>query len=281
MSFPARAHGRRRFKRSFFRRRSRFGHRRSFGRFKTRARRTDYVDTFGAKTSTGIRPLGRRLRPRQWRRIIFRDTLAQSHWRSDSTVTGAVATGGTAGQGPITYDFPLGTGTTLGSITGFWLAANGTQPINAAGDNTVPHFKGDITIRGGYIFAMLGSIDANQVVHFKVYLIITNPLPQSTGLAANASTQLDSYDPTIGPNFKDWGRLVATREGMISGGATQRFTWRLKPQKINQYTFAQGGKQPFFLVHIINTTGTATENVQLTTGFNLSFSADASATTGP
>lgn len=264
-----------------FRRTFRSSRRRSFtGRFRRRygmkrrrfgARKTvAYTGATGSGRSLGFR--SRRVRPRAFRRILWRDTLSQPHYRSYNFQSSTISTGTTSGSG----DFNIIPILTDSSGNPFWSTANGAVAI----DNTVavPNFRGDIILRGGKIGAYISlpsTVVAADNILVKVWHVKTLHNPNTSVFSG---AQPLSFDPSAIPDMTtETCRILQYREAVLSTqNPTLNVEYRLRLQKIDQDDFATGfGQQDMICVYVSNISAANNIGVQIHAFHNVSFSGDA------
>lgn len=219
------------------------------------------------------------MRPRQWRSILWRDTQAQTHFRSTQSQSVFAAPDILVRLKRMYLQRATDVG--LGQ---FWTPAGGLIP--ADGLTPFAQFHGDKTIRGGKIFADFTNQSPNDAIKVQVWLIwapagtvfpstimtpFLNPLPVTR-----------EFDVTHIPDLKRFGRVVMARETILL--ALQRpwhVEYRLKPQKLDTLVYEQGGGQFYWLYALASYSETDTigNAVQVIFSYSLSFASDVIATT--
>jgi len=183
------------------------------------------------------------MRPRTWRRIIFRDTQAKTHYRSigsgsQPVLAPAVGTPNTAGV----YMFPAmqvvagGFQPNHNAGTAFWEPPQAQNPD--IGEN-VPLFRGDIILRGGFCRLTVGAYPENVPVRIKVWAVWAKENPDiSVYTLFNNTNQQVEWDPSLLSDFSTrFGRVLYHKEAMVPIGESFEIIHRLKPQKVDKPTF--------------------------------------------
>nr|QTE03444.1 MAG: capsid protein [Tarsiger cyanurus CRESS-DNA-virus sp.] len=257
---------RRTFRKRNFRRR--LGRRR-VGR---RKNSTTAWNSISSSAARGIQFKSRKGSLRQWRRTLYRDTQALSHYRSALALVGTITTGTTPGFGNVGAIHPeFGT---VVSTDPFWTATGGFEVLDVGAG--VPTFRGDITLRGGKIGITLSVPDSvTDAIACDVYLMfkIKRPIAFATVFAALEPLGFDpSANADVPTNF---GSVLFKRSGVLDyNNKTLTVEHRVKPRKIDQITFGALGNQFCWLIHVVNTTSATDVTVNHIKYHNFSFSAD-------
>lgn len=245
---------------------------------RTRGRRNSKTSTItgqsGVAKSFGFRT--RRVRPRTFRRMLWRDTLNSTHYRSAFdilNVNNAPAT--VTNANAALYQALPG--------NGFWLVTGGLQ----AHDTGVapPTFTGDITIRGGLIRCALANESTADSVRVKVYLIWANKNPDPSKVVTGGALSTMA-DPSLFADFDEFGKVVMMREmTLLPLSNPVEIFHRLRVQKVDQGEYLpapgpvinSGGSQFYWYVLTSKMSSVAggTVPVRIVTSHNLSFSGDA------
>lgn len=244
--------------------------RRVTGRFRRTARTNTNRSSFGI-SSGGYRT--RRTSSRQWRSILWRNTIASTHYRSIGTgVDYPLFTPNNTSQASF---FRITPGAT------FWLAGSGAQPIDAGG--TVPIFNGDIILRGGIVKLTLTNTPnadglGSDPVRVNVFAIWTNKFYNS-GYTLPTVVPL-TWDPQVLPDFVTYGKVLYRKDFLLKGdGEVAEITHRMRVQKIDKAIFNAGGSRLEFFILLSQTSNTeavaASESVSVQNSINFSFSSDA------
>jgi len=261
-------------------RRTRRTHHRSFIRrsgIRRRSSRTASWTVQRGRTS-GVRFRSRRISRRQWKNILWRDSLSQNHYRSLTSVGSIISTGTTQGVGPLAAEVCFSLVPTPPTIVPFWTAAGGL--INTDPGITPPTaFNGDIIFRGGKhsnTFSISGT-GITQLIGIRIFTIklIKHPIWQSA-IPASASW---GFDPTM---VADWARNVGTTvdDKVFILDATCRsaiYERRFPIQKYDQGVFTQdnlGGGGYLIIAHVVNLSDNTAVSVDALTSYNCSFSGD-------
>lgn len=228
---------------------------------------TSYSGARGNATSVPYK--SRRLNPRAFQRILYRDTQAMQHYRSVGAGSGSIST-------------PVGSNTMTISllqamdngVASFWSTGGGVLAPDASA--AIPLFRGDITVRGGMVGLRLYG-DGAYPSQLMIYLVKNCPRPDSSIVT---SPQPVGWDPTTVPDFtRDFGRVIFSRRmileplGMIS---VERRIW---PMKIDQQSWGVDAQRLTWLIAVADGDTSGQDNIRCVPYFNLSFSADAIGTT--
>jgi len=232
-------------------------------RFKRRARTTN---TLTSQSGVGrkLQYRGRRLRKRAIRSILWRDTVFKPHYRSVSAVSSTISS--PASNNTATNNrFPLlnyGGGA-------FWTTAGGTKPMDAGG--AVPGFVGDVVIRGGIVGATITNA-ATDPVMVNLYYLWSIARPDFTLISGTVSV---GYDPSIDSDVTtDVGRIYWSSSVLLTPGQVYKFERRLRPTKLDQHAYLNGGNSPQLLVSVNDTLSATASQIRVTTYYNLSFTAE-------
>lgn len=219
------------------------------------------------------------MRPRQWRSILWRDTQAQTHFRS--TQSGSLF--GTADPLVRLKRMYLQRAEDVG-LGQFWTPAGGLIPTD--GLTPFATFHGDKTIRGGKIFADFTNISPVDTIKVQAWLIWG---PAGTVFPSGIMTPFLSplpvtreFDVTHIPDLARFGRVVMARETiLLPGQKPWHLEYRLKPQKIDTLVFDLGGSQFYWLYALASYSevDALVNTIQVIFSYSLSFASDVIATT--
>lgn len=251
---------------------SRFGKRRRITR---RFRRT--TRSYTNRNSSGVSNGGyrtRRTSARQWRSILWRDTIASSHWRSLGTGSQIANTPNSVFTASVIEIVPGGS---------FWTAAGGTVPID--GVTPPPVFTGDIILRGGVIKLTLTNTPnadglGSDPVRATIFACWRNKF-HNVSFALPPTVPL-SWDPSVLAEFNSsYGKVLYKKEVLLKGdGEVFDMTHRMRVQKIDRAVYNQGGSRVTFIILLSQTSNTElvplAESVTITDSINFSFVGDAS-----
>jgi len=176
----------------------------------------------------------RKLSKRTWRRKLWADTLATTHFRSSGCSPVTTTTSTAQGDGLVTLYLPTFIGTP-GPTTAFWTATGGLQATDE-GAGTVTFDTTDLVIRGGKVGITLTCPDAvTEEIGVTVYVVqlYSNPDYQ---LLPNIVTWGSMVD--AGPDFNRRLGKVLYNKSTVMSNTYSNFTLehRLKVQKIDQET---------------------------------------------
>lgn len=241
--------------------------RRRFTRVRRGRNNASYSTQSGSANPIGFR--SRRVRPRQFQRILWRDTVASAHYRSLGAGAGSVST--PVGSNTMTVSFINAMDNGSGA---FWTTAGGALPIDTG--ITLPLFQGDITVRGGMIGVRFYN-DGAYAAHVMCYLVKAVPRPDNTIIT---SPQPVGWDPSTIPDFsKDFGKVIMSRRFIVEPLAMMSIEKRIWPMKIDQVAWATDAQRLYWLFGVSDGDTSGQDNIRIVPYFNLSFSADAIGTT--
>jgi len=249
------------------------------GKFVRRSRRRfarGRNKTWTSQSATGnqYNYRSRKLRPRAWRRKLWNDTLAKTHYRSSGNGAGTLATQTTIGSATVSIFFPTFIGTP-GPTTAFWTTTGGLVTPDTG--ETAPTFgPGDIVIRGGRIGITITCPDAvTEEIGVTIWVVrLTNdPNVGAIGATLPYGSMID-----INPDFAyRVGKVLYNKQAILSG-AYPSFTLehRMRVEKIDKEIFGtELGHQVAFIVAIANLQTTDARTLSTIAYHDLSFTADA------
>lgn len=253
------------FKKRRFTRRAR---RRGIGR-----RRTT-TSTFQNSYGFGMQYRSRKLRAGTWRRKLWNDTLAKTHYRSSGNGVNTMTTGTLQGIGNVTVSYPTFIGTP-GPTTAFWTSTGGLQPPDLGATN--PTFTvGDMVIRGGRVGVVVsvGDTVTDEIgVTIWVVKLVKDPNNANIASAISYGSMIDAT-----PEFVTRVGKVLYNKTAIINNTNPSFSLehRLRVQKIDQEIYGtELGDQIAFIISAANLTDTSSETINLLNYHDLSFAADA------
>lgn len=244
-------------------RRGGFKRRRRIVRRRMRRKSSAYTSQSGVGGRFGFR--SRRLRPRQWRSILWRDTLSQTHFRSNNsglnTITNTAAAN--AYQSAVFAALRIG----------------GNQFFTTGGGMVLPDppaataFIGNITVRGGILGMRVSNVQATVTAqNVRVYLIKTSKAFNAVSFPANP---LIGWDPSMQADFQmNIGRVVLMREALLENGNCLDVKFRLRPFKIDRDLY-DIDRDSFVWVVLLSDCEGAGSVLSCVPYFNISFAADA------
>nr|UOF81678.1 putative capsid protein [Cressdnaviricota sp.] len=249
--------------------------RRTVRRGRRRFRRSGNAGTFTSQSASGLntRYKTRRIRPRAWRKILWRDTMAKTHYRSVGQGSGTITTGTSQGNGNVVTAYPTFIGVPS-ATTAFWTATGGLNPPDTGG--ATPTFAlGDLTIRGGIIGTTVSCQDTitNEIgVTISVVKLMKRPNTALVPASNPWGCQIDG-DPEFTTQF---GKVLYKRTAILSGAYPHlTVQHRLRVQKIDQEIWGTSlGDQVVFIISCANLQTADSETLNLTTYHDMSFSGD-------
>jgi len=225
----------------------------------------------GRPVSVGFR--SKRLRPKAYRRALWRDTLFKAHYRSlfdfvRTQTMPATTTTCKIGFAPAHGDVP------------FYTSGGGLLTIDSG--VTVPQFQDDITIRGGYGSITFTNLDANDAIRVRLFGVRSISNPAFSILPADDSDVLlsaSTIDPSIIPDFSAFGRVTKSFDLLLMPGQRPiTFFQKLPVQKVDQNVWENRGGNRFWWMWFASQTSnvdTVNNTLRIQISHNLSFSGDA------
>lgn len=212
------------------------------------------------------------MRPRAWRKILWRDTQAQNHFRSTGAASIAVTPPLSVIDKTMFNSFAVGN-----NIGQFWQTNGGLLPVDAT--TPLATFSGDKIIRGGRIKFDITNLSEVDTVKVQVWLLYTIADPAGGVISPYMSpaTVSREFDPTMIPDFKRYARVVLGRETILLPGARPwSVEHRLRPQKIDTNTWTSAGHRHTWMYAISSYSerDSVLNTVQVITSFSLSFAGD-------
>lgn len=242
-------------------RRRRFGMKRRSG---GRRRNTMSLTTQkGSGSALGFR--SRRIRPRTFRRMIYRDTLFKTHYRSVFANTFVVSTPAATQTSTVSTFSMLQP--TAGSL--FWTLAGGARGVDTG--VAVPDFAGDVILRGGKCGITIANASDDNI-KYTMYYFWTNDDPD---LGLIPVTESIAWDPSVTADFSTRvGKIIWQQTVQLEPGQSYSFERRLKCQKIDQARFAVQGRVPHLVIKMSNVSNNDISASRINLFYNLSFSSD-------
>lgn len=234
----------------------------------TRKRTRSLAYTAQSTTAPRFGFRSRRLSRRRFKSLLWNSTIAKNHYRSLSVFNQSTIAGPVAGFG-VVVPYSM-----LRHAVPFFAAAN-VQSTDVG--VTVPlSWNGDIIVRGGQFSATISIPSTSaDVIRIKVWLVWANNNPNTATTIVPVLAQADAWDPSVNPDFKEFGRVTETRESLLNYiNNSVDFVWRLPVLRIDQGIYNVGGHQPYLFVQASNQTSAAAVTVTVLRRYNLSFSAD-------
>jgi len=253
----------------FKRRRTQYGRRRRGARG-SRTKSSTFQNSYGF----GLNYKSRMLKRSTWRRKLWNDTLAKTHYRSSGNGVSTQTTGTIQGVGNVAVYYPTFIGTP-GPTTAFWTSTGGLQPPDLGATN--PTFSvGDITIRGGRVGIVITVPDAvTDEIGVCVWVVKGKEDPNQGNIPAAIAygSMIDA-----GPEFNTRvGKVLYTKTAILNNTSPSfSIEHRLRVEKIDQEIYAtELGRNVMFIVACSNLTDTSDNTINVLGYHDLSFSADA------
>ena len=264
------------FRRNVRRRRNVTGR---FSRFRRTFRRTGRRITGLSTQSLAPRNVAQfrshRIRKSAYRRKLWNDSLMEAHYRSVLTSSSIGVTPNDINNMTVTRSFAL-------PSVGFWVSTGGAQPVDTG--VALGTFGRSIVIRGGVCRACVANPNADigptggDTLRVTVYGVWTVKNPNFTGFPVASVPQ--SWDPSVIPDFSmNVGKVILRRDFMLQpNGGVEDVYYRMKPRRVDQIEYLNGGNQLMWVFCVGQLTNTETipaaESYTYTVGHNLSFVGD-------
>lgn len=237
--------------------------------FKRRGRST-INQTSKATTGQSLAFRGRKLKPRVYRSLLWKDGLLSTKYRSLQSRTSFITTSASTAVGSIGYITPLWL-----SNNAFWASSGGLRQTDAG--VTPPLFSGDITLRGGIWGIQFRNSSSTLPVALRVYVGFTRNLPNLTLIP---TTENVGWEPSISPDITvEVGKFHYNTLVQLEPGETFKLERRVRIQKISQTEWAGNGKMPIVMLFANNIGHSTATQIDFTSYYNLSFVADSIGTT--
>ena len=257
--------------------------RRNFRRVR-RSRFTGITNRNSAPSSYG-RFRTRKIRAATFRRILYRDTMFKQHYRSVLALPFTMATPANLNQATVGVFYP-GSNFPAGTQQPFWQFAAGAQSPDPP--SVVPDFFGDIILRGGIssitIANRVGATEVSPTDCVRVTVFTVWKSREDGGFTLPTTVSI-AWDPSVVGDFQKFGRVIGRREALLhANGEVVELKFRHRVQKIDQnvntdnFSATSGGNRLAYVVMVSQTSNSdlsAVETVDVTIGWNYSFSADA------
>lgn len=245
--------------------------RRRFVRRKRRVSRKTTNWTTQSGRGNGLNFRSRRLKGRQWRSILWRDTVAKQHYRSNSAVLSTFTTPADA----ISYQGFSIPALRFGGNTFYTTAGGAIAPDSA---QVLPVFTGDTIIRGGMIgMKICNNVDSALVntgeVFGDIFLVRTTKNYVPGALPANPPV---GWEPTLVQDFDTKiGRILYNKKFILKDADAFVCEYRLRVTKVDPGDYVNNLNQLVWIVYAGNTEGIIQHGLSCVSYYNLSFSADA------
>lgn len=215
----------------------------------------------------------RRMGRRAWGRVLFRDTQADSHYRSVAQDSSVAPTPNSVG----TMFFYFVPALKVGITVPFYVTAGGLQQLDSG--ITPPLFTGDLTLRGGIIRFAATNPSLVDSIRVRVWLVRTNASPNFNVLPGDSVPLPWDWDPSIVADFSTFGRVLWNREAILRpNGNSFTVDHRIQPEKVEQRVFfSETGKQYIwmFTVGKYSNGQISATDISVIKSYSVSFSGDA------
>jgi len=237
-------------------------------RFGTRSMK-GYSAQFGKSYTTTFRT--RRIGLRRFRNHLWNSTLFKAHYRSIAGQSSIVSTPVNPVEATLVRTRAL-----HNEVEQFYRVNGGITALD--GTTLPPSFNGDITLRGGYARIAFSNNSLVDAVKVKVWACWINHSPDLTIVPISSLVPVE-WDPSCFSDFNQFGKVMMQKEGVLLPGSRPfEVTWRFRPQKIDDNTWAiEQGQQLYWVYSLsqMQNTNLTGENVTVVKSFNVSLSADA------
>lgn len=207
----------------------------------------------------------RRTSRRTYRNHLWNSTKFLTHYRSIHGSNTTLTTTASNLVGPVVLLNLIRYGTNE-----FWTVAGGLQPHDFGVTTAI--FNADIILRGGRWNLEFHNSSGSVDIKVRVFLLnsVTNP-----NFAFEPTTAPIQWDPSASPDFINFiGKPFRTYETIIESGQNWNIGGMLRIQKIDEITYANQGRAPIAVVHVLNVGQAVVSNLVVTRSYNLSFSGD-------
>lgn len=189
------------------------------------------------------RPRRRRISKRQFRRLLWNQTITATKFKSTFVSTGTSTTPANTTGSTVTKYWAAGIAND--SKIPFWLSGAGLIQLSGSiasvtdPTETPPTFNSDLIIRGGTLsFTITNDTETadvgNDIIIAKIVLLKTGSNWTANG--ASYDNSLNTSVPSYGivPDFKtNVGYICLEKDFMIKDGESATVTYKLPVQKIN------------------------------------------------
>lgn len=206
-----------------------------------------------------------------YRRRLWNSTIMKAHFRSvQSSLLGTMTTL------PATATVPVLLTPALSSVSPFWIAAGGAQPLDAL--VAVPLFSpSSIIIRGGVVKLSMTNRSVVNTIRVRVWLVWGKDNPGAA--VAIPATAPRGWDPSLVADFSQGYRIIFGREVLLLPGAHPlEVEGKLHVQKIDTDAFVtDGGRKLYWIATVeeVDDSDGVASIVGFDTRHNLAFSGDA------
>lgn len=229
--------------------------------------------TIQTASGQGLQFKTRKLRAAAWRRKLWNDTLAKTHYRSQGNTVDQITTGTTQATGSVNLLFPTFIGVPS-RTTAFWTSTGGLLTPDVG--ETPPTFgPGDLIIRGGRIGFNVNCPDAvTSEIGLTLYVIRTMADPDAGNLPAILPYGVDIT--AFAEAISRFGKIIYRKSAVLNNQYPSfSYEHRLRVQKVDQEIHAQElGYQIMFIIVVCNLTDGTDETLNVITYHDLSFSGD-------
>jgi len=236
-----------------------------------RRRRSSRSNNFTSQKGSGggLTFRARRLRARQYRHLLWNDTLFSKHYRSIQATTNSISTPAVQTNATIETTSALRFNT-----NNFWTTLGGA--INPDG-GAIPTFatNDDVTIRGGKIMLRicnsLSNAGTTEALDVTVFLIRS----KSVWAPIVPATVSMLWDPSLVPDFQtSMGQILMRKKFLLQDTEVANVEYRLKIQKIDQTEYSSNANTYMWMIMLSNPDSAASRGVQYTASYSLSFVSD-------
>jgi hypothetical protein len=223
-------------------------------------------------SGSGISFSKKRTSRRQFKRLLWNSSVAQTHYRSNFAFTTAISTAGIPSTMTVTV-----IASRRFNNQNFWTTAGGA--INPDG-GTIPTFatNSDFTIRGGIFgIRMTNSPDVldsdKDSIQIIAYLVRTTKNWNSSNLPASVPV---GFDPTLVQDFQtNIGKVVYKKEFLLEDTGVSVIERRMGLSKIDITEYQNSQSEFVWIILSGINSGVTVKGVTIVTYYNLSFVGDA------
>lgn len=238
---------------------------------KRRGSRKTINFTGNSSRGSGISFAKKRTSKRQFNRLLWNASVAQTHYRSNFAFTTAISTAGIPSTMTVTV-----IASRRFNNQNFWTTAGGA--INPDG-GTIPTFatNSDFTIRGGmYGLRMTNSPDLldsdKDSIQLIVYLVKTTKNWNSSNLPASVPV---GFDPTLVQDFQtNIGKVVYKKEFLLEDTNVSVIEKRMGLSKIDITEYQNSQSEFVWIILAGINSGVTVKAVTCVSYYNMSFVGD-------
>lgn len=239
----------------------------------TRRRRRGGKSIAFTSQNGGGRQLGfksRRVSGRRMRNILWRDTMAKQHYRSNMAAGNTITTFTNTNLMSCIFAEAL-------NLSGFFYSSAGGA-INPDSATALPTFHNDIIIRGGKIgIRVCNELDTTAAnagtINGVAYLIRSSKNFNGSSVPVSAFV---GWDPTLVTDFDtDIGKVIYRKQFLLRDADVMDIEYRLRVERIDVADYSNNFNQLIWIIMAGSIDSPIAHTVRCTFYYNLSFTGDA------